>query len=321
MASPLLAAFGLAAVATCFATPAVMRLAIAAGAVDRPGGRRVHDKPVPTWGGLAIVFGFLLSVGVCRLLFPDLFSRLSRGEATVLLAGIALICLLGGVDDRLQVRAKVKLAWQILAAALLVWGGVAIYGVSNPFRSGETVAVPWLLAAPLTVLWVVAVTNAINLIDGLDGLAAGVSAIACGTLSLIAAGRGQAEVALLAAALSGAAAGFLPWNFNPARVFMGDLGAYFLGYVIAAITVMGAFKMAASIAIFVPLLVLAVPLLDTGLSALRRYRRGQPIFRADRYHLHHQLLALGLSQRQIVSLIYSITLICCAIAFWVTRRS
>jgi len=321
MAWPLLAAFAMAALVTCLATPAVIRLAFRADALDQPGARRVHEKPTPTWGGLAIIFGFLLSLGLCRLLFPAPFSTLGASTLPALIAGILLIGGMGALDDRFHLRAKVKLVWQILAAVVLVSGGIAVYGISNPFRSGATVVVPLLLAAPLTVLWIVAVTNAINLIDGLDGLAAGVAAIACATLSLIAAGRNQPGVALLAAALSGAAAGFLPWNFNPARIFMGDLGAYFLGYVIGAITVMGAFKMAASIAIFVPLLVLAVPLLDTGLSALRRYRSGQPIFRADRDHLHHQLLALGLSQRQIVLLMYSITFICCAIVLWMTRSS
>ena len=332
MALPLLVAFACAACATGLATPVVIRLAIRSGWVVKPGGRHVHDRTTPTSGGLGMLFGFGVSLGLCRLLFPTAFDGFKHNELIALAVGGVMICALGGVDDRYRLRAKLKLIWQILAAAALAGGGVLVVLISNPLHSGAMLVVPKLLAVPLTIAWIVAVTNAINLIDGLDGLAAGVSAIACAALSLIAAQHAsfdpsatpalqlQATVALLAAALSGAAAGFLPWNFNPARIFMGDFGAYFLGFVMGALTVLGAFKMAASIAIFVPLLVLIVPLFDTTLSTWRRYRSGQPLFRADRYHLHHQLLDAGLSQRQIVALMYAVTFICSAVALWVARR-
>jgi len=308
--------FLIAAIAAAAFTPLVRLLAMRLRAVDYPGERRIHDIPIPTWGGLAIVAGFLLSGPVAGNLFA--FPQLPTRQQVGLLLGGGLMVIMGAVDDRFHLPARFKFAGQVIAAAVLPLFGVAITVISNPFGRGWLVPPVWL-GWLLTVLWVVAVTNAINLIDGIDGLAAGVSFISCTGLAAIGLLRDQPAVALLAACLAGGAAGFLPWNFHPARIFMGDLGAYFLGFLIGGITVLGAFKIAASIAIFIPLLVLAVPLLETALSTLRRYFRGQPVFLADQEHLHHRLLALGLSQRAIAVLMYIVTAVCCMIAVWISR--
>ena len=311
--------FVLAGGAALLLTPLVRRLALAARTVDEPSARRVHDRPTPSWGGLAIIGGFVVAVvGIGLTKHSALPDGLSRSQLVGLLLGGLFVAAIGVVDDRFHVRAKTKLAGQIIGAALLVPFGVTIQFVSNPFGGGMIALYPWA-GAIFTVCWVVATTNAINLVDGLDGLAAGISVMAGFTLGVIAALRGQPGLAVVAFALSGAAAGFLPYNFHPARIFMGDTGAYFLGFALGAITLLGAFKVAASIAIFVPVLVLAFPLLDTVSTALRRYRRGQPVFGADREHLHHRLLAVGLSHRGAVLFTYFVTLVSCAVALWIAR--
>jgi UDP-GlcNAc:undecaprenyl-phosphate GlcNAc-1-phosphate transferase len=283
------------------------------GAIDRPNARKMHDRPLPTSGGVAIVAGFLVAAG----LVGD--DHQMRGQAfAAIMVGALLVSLVGLVDDRKDLPAKLKLALQVVATVPLLAAGVTISVVSNPFHPGM-ISLPHWFAAIVTVLWVVGVTNAINLIDGLDGLAAGVSAISCVALAFIALAWGQVAVAVLCAALAGAAVGFLPWNWHPAGVLMGDCGAYFLGYMIASVTVMGAFKMAAAIAIFVPILVLAVPLLDTVLSPVRRFLSGRPAFAADRDHLHHRLIALGLAETRVVALTYAVTAVCGAIAIWISR--
>lgn len=295
------------------ATPAARWLAVRTGALDRPNERKLHSHPIPTWGGLAIALGLLVGAAA-----GGFFVHLPTRAAAGIFGGAFFVGLVGFVDDRYDLPANAKLALQVLATVPLLVGGVAITHLSHPFGPGM-IALPGWLAAFLTVLWVVGVTNAINLIDGLDGLAAGVSAIACVALSLIALAWGQLAVALLCAAMAGAALGFLPWNWHPARIFMGDTGAYLLGYLIGAATVIGAFKMAAAIAIFVPILVLAVPLLDTALSPLRRWAQGRPASVADRDHLHHRLIALGLSEPRVVGLTYAVSALCAAIAIWISR--
>jgi UDP-GlcNAc:undecaprenyl-phosphate GlcNAc-1-phosphate transferase len=308
-----LIAYGTAAAFACAATPLARHLAVRGGAIDVPKGRKAHDRPVPTWGGMAIIGGFLAAIWVVGAAY-----QMPGRSFAAIIGGAVLVALVGFIDDRKDLRAQRKLALQVVATAPLLWAGVTIQHMSHPFRE-EMIHLPQWLAAVVTVLWVVGVTNAINLIDGLDGLAAGVVAISCVTLATIALSWGQLAVALLCAALAGAAVGFLPWNWHPAHILMGDTGAYFLGYLVAAVTVIGAFKMAAAIAIFVPLLVLAVPLLDTALSPLRRYLKGRPAFAADRDHLHHRLVAMGLSEPRVVLLTYGVTAVCSAIAIWISR--
>jgi UDP-GlcNAc:undecaprenyl-phosphate GlcNAc-1-phosphate transferase len=267
------------------------------------------------WGGLAMVLGFL--AGAMALLSQR--GRISAGSvppvqlAGVLLGG-CLIAVLGAIDDRFEMRALPKLLGQIVCAALLLPFGVAITGLA-----GHDLP-PWL-GYVLTVIWVVAIVNAINFIDGLDGLAAGVVGIASVALAVIAMGRGQIAAAALSAALAGATVGFLPFNFNPARVFMGDLGSHFLGYIAAAIAILGTFKIAASLALLAPVVAFAVPILDTLWAMIRRYRNGQSIAHADADHFHHRLLARGLSQRQAVLIIYGISAICSAAAVAMSWRA
>lgn len=326
-----LIAYSVAAVVTCALTPLARQFAVRSGAIDRPNERKKHKKPIPTSGGVAIAGGLLAAAWASGILSvtraADEAARSLGGRSTqmgtvhlaAILVGALFMALVGFVDDRKDLPAKLKLVLQVLSTAPLLIAGLTISTVSNPFHQGMIFLPPWL-AAIVTVAWVVAVTNAINLIDGLDGLAAGVSAISCIALAVVALLWGQVAVALLCAAVAGAAIGFLPWNWHPASILMGDTGAYFLGFMIASVTLSGAFKMAAAIAIFVPILVLAVPLLDTVLSPVRRFLSGRPAFKADRDHLHHRLMALGLAETRVVGLTYAVTAVCGAIAIWISRH-
>lgn len=312
--SAVVLAYAAAAVVTCALTPLARWLALRSGAVDIPDQRKAHERPVPTLGGIAIILGFLVAAWV-----GGAFLYLRPHVSGAILGGALLVATVGFIDDRKEITAKVKLGLQIVATGPLLLGGVTINFLSDPFHQ-TMIALPGWLAAALTVIWVVGVTNAINLIDGLDGLAAGVSAIACVALATVAITWQQPAAALLCAAVAGASAGFLPWNWHPAKVYMGDTGAYFLGYMIAATTIVGAFKVAAAISVLVPILVLAVPLLDTLLSPVRRYLRGRSAFAPDREHLHHRLVALGISEPRVVLLTYIVTGVCGAIAIWISRR-
>jgi UDP-GlcNAc:undecaprenyl-phosphate/decaprenyl-phosphate GlcNAc-1-phosphate transferase len=298
---------------TLAVTPLARRLAVRAGAVAHPNERTVHKTPIASAGGTAIIIGFYAA-----LFLTGAYHQLSLRALIGLSAGALFIAAVGFVDDCLDVPAKIKLALQFLSAVPLLVCGLTIGMLSHPLARGGQLLLPIWISWFITVIWVVATTNAVNLIDGLDGLASGVTAIACTALAFIALQWGQPGVALLCASLAGAAIGFLVWNWHPASILMGDTGAYFLGFVIAAATVQGAFKMAAAIAIFVPLLVLAVPLLDTTLSPVRRILRGRHPFKADRDHLHHRLLAMGLSQTRVVLLTYIVTAVCCALAIWMS---
>jgi UDP-GlcNAc:undecaprenyl-phosphate GlcNAc-1-phosphate transferase len=309
-----LLAYPIALAVTFAATPLVRRFAERAGAIAHPNERTVHKAPIATSGGIAIILGFYAA-----LFLTGGHHQLSSRALIGLSAGALFIAAVGFVDDRFDVPAKIKLLLQIVSTFPLVLCGVTIALLSHPLARQQQLALPIWVSYIVTIIWVVASTNAINLIDGLDGLASGVSAIACTALAFIALRWGQPGVAILCASLAGAAIGFLIWNWHPASIIMGDTGAYFLGFVIAAATIQGAFKMAAAIAIFVPLLVLAVPLLDTALSPVRRILKGRHPFKADRDHLHHRLIGMGLSVTRVVLLTYIITALCGAIAIWMSR--
>lgn len=294
-------AFLIALVTALALTPAARRLALAAGVVDRPNERSVHRQPVPLLGGLAVFAAVSAAVGG-----PALAGRLEGPVAGILLGGLAMV-LVGLLDDLVALRPAVKLAGQVLAAAVLPACGVRIDYLSNPF--GDGMLTLGALAVPLTILWTVALVNVMNLADGLDGLAAGIAAIA--SLTLLLAGAMQpytpALALVLAAALAGAGVGFLPYNFHPARVFLGDAGSLGLGYLLAATSIVGYLKSPAAMTLAVPVLALGLPILDTGLAIYRRWRRGTPIARADREHLHHRLLQLGLSQREVALAMYAVS--------------
>lgn len=285
-------AFTVALAVAYFLTPRVIDLAIKVGALDAPDARKVHTRPIPRMGGLAIYAAFVLAV---------LASMYVSREVMGLLVGGTVILIVGIIDDLKPLPARVKLLGQILAAAVLVMFDIRIEWLTNPF--GDMLYVEYL-SIPLTILWVVGLTNTVNLIDGLDGLAAGVSTIASVTILLVALQQNFWTVAVLTAALAGSALGFLQHNFNPAKIFMGDTGSMFLGYMLAAISILGAVKSAATIALIVPIVALGLPILDTAFAIIRRYMSGRPIFKPDKGHLHHRLLEMGLTQKQAVLLMY-----------------
>ncbi len=287
-----------AALAISFATtPLIKLLAIKIGAIDFPGDdRRIHDEPIPRLGGLAIYIGFLI---VALALGPYNIKALG------VLGGGTLIVILGIIDDMKPLSPRLKLLIQIIAAIILAGCGVRVEWVTNPFNTVEGMTYLSYFSYPITVFWVVGVTNTLNLIDGLDGLAAGIASIAAFTLLAVSLMNGHTTVVIYAAALAGAAIGFLPHNFNPAKIFMGDTGSTFLGFILAAISIEGAVKGATTLAIAIPVLALGLPIFDTTFAIIRRLINGKPIMGADRGHLHHRLLALGLTQRQVVYTLYA----------------
>lgn len=286
-----------AAAALSFAlTPLVKHLAVKKGFVDVPkDGRRMHHRPIPTIGGLSIFAAFLLVI----LVMCDMNRQLLG-----MLAGSTIIVLMGVIDDRLDLNAKLKFVIQILAAIIPVSQGCVIEYISNPLPVGESYLSLGFLAMPITVIWIVAITNAVNFIDGLDGLSVGVCSISCLSMAVIALSMGQFIEALLLGALLGACLGFLPYNFNPAKIFMGDTGATFLGFMLACMSVSGLFKLYTIISFAVPILVLGVPLFDISFAFLRRIWHHVSPMHPDRSHIHHRLIDVGFSQRQSVAILY-----------------
>lgn len=295
-----LAALGTALLMSFAATPLVKRFSQRVGAVDVPkDGRRMHDHPIPRMGGLAILLGFLLST----LLFANI-DRQIRG----VLLGCVIIAATGAIDDIKPLQWWSKLLLQLAAAAVAVFHGIEIHVFTNPifFAENEMLVLDWL-SIPVTVLWVVLVTNSVNLIDGLDGLAVGVSAIGSVTMLVIALLVSEGNVAVIMGALAGACLGFMPYNLNPAKIFAGDTGALLLGYVLSTMSIVGLFKTYAVISFLLPFLVLALPLFDTCFAILRRTLRGQSPFHADRGHVHHRLIDMGLNQKQAVAVLYCVS--------------
>jgi UDP-GlcNAc:undecaprenyl-phosphate GlcNAc-1-phosphate transferase len=274
-------------------TPAVAGMARRLGAVDQPDERRVHQIPIPRLGGLALFFGIM----VPSLAFLD-FSRPVRG----LLLGATVATAVGAIDDFRGLVWWEKLGGQVVAATIPVIFGIWVDHFTIPFL-GVYDLPPWL-GGTLTVIWIVAVMNMVNFLDGLDGLAAGVCAIAGLTFCVIELSLGKPVAAAFSAIVFGATLGFLRHNFFPARIFMGDSGSMLLGYSLAAVSVEGLLKTAATVALFFPLLVLAVPILDTGFVVARRLKYRVPITAPDKTHLHHRFVDLGFSQRRAVSYIY-----------------
>ncbi|MGH2740770.1 MAG: glycosyltransferase family 4 protein [Actinomycetota bacterium] len=326
------AAVFLASAAAAFvATPVVRRLSLRFGAIDKPSDRKVHPKPTPTLGGIAIWFAFVVGLGVAYLIpsFRSLFDVSS--EPLGALAAGTVIVVLGSVDDVRGLPVPVKVAGQVLAGGLLILLGVQL--VYFWFPGLGVLSLSPDLAVPLTLVWVLAMVNAVNLIDGLDGLAAGVVAIAAAAFFIYAfrAGEpifaGPSPATVLSAIVVGATLGFLPYNFNPAKIFMGDSGSMLLGLLLAAATISGVGRTdaptntdlaALAIPVIIPLLVLAIPLLDVMLAIGRRIRRGRPVTRPDKEHIHHQLLEIGHTHRQAVLLMYLWSALLAAAALAIT---
>lgn len=298
----MLLAMAVAAAVSFASTPLVKTLAYKVGAIDVPkDNRRMHKVPIPRLGGLAIFLAFLLSVLV--------FAEIDRQMQGILL-GAVMIVILGVMDDIMALKALPKLLVQIAAAGVAVYHGCVIQFFSNPnvFSDVTYLSLGWL-SYPVTIIWIVAITNAVNFIDGLDGLAAGVSAISTAALTVIALMVAETNVAVILSALFGACLGFLPYNMNPAKIFMGDTGATFLGFMLATLSVTGLFKMYAIISFAVPFLILGVPIFDICFAFLRRVAKGQSPMTADRGHFHHRLIDMGFSQKQSVAIAYMLTAI------------
>lgn len=297
------------ALVTLLVTPLVRRFALARGLVDCPGGRKVHTVPIPRLGGVGIFAGVMVAVGLQALGEANQWwggTILGGGTAQVrvlsVIAGLTLIFLVGLIDDLLTLSPGWKFLGQIVAAGVVVGSGLRIEYIGNPFGGGLFAL--GLLSIPITMIYILGFTNVINLIDGLDGLAAGVSAIAATTLLVLAAQGNRLDAAAFAVALIGACVGFLRYNSHPASIFMGDSGALFLGFTLATISLMGVMKSSAAIALAVPLLIIGVPIFDTASAIVRRIKHQRPIQEADKGHIHHRLLGRGFNQRQTVWIIY-----------------
>lgn len=298
------------ALVTALVTPLVRDSAIKRHLLSMPGGRKIHKRPVPEMGGTAIVIG-MVAVIVLQIIGERFFSwkgfSSDLTSSALMLAGIAagvlVIYAVGLIDDLRDISPGLKLSGQIIAALIVSLCGLRINFISNPFQ--DSIVNLGLLSVPVTVLYLVAFANIINLIDGLDGLAAGLSAIAASSLLMLAAGANQLTAAIIAAALIGSCIGFLFFNFNPASIFMGDEGALTLGFLLGIISMMGVMKTTAAIALAVPLLIVAIPIFDTFSAIVRRMRHHTSFKVADKGHIHHRLLGRGFNQKQTVLILYS----------------
>lgn len=277
-------------------TPFVKKLAKIV-ALDKPNERKVHKSLMPRMGGLAICLGFWLTVLLTQDLTKEIFG---------LLAGGIVIAFVGILDDTKGVSPKMKLLAQGIAACIVLFSGVKVQFLTHPI---EGVIPLGFLSYPLTFLWIVGITNAVNLIDGLDGLAAGISAIAALTLGMVSWLAGYGQIAIYAFILASSILGFLKYNFHPAQIFMGDTGALFLGFNLSTLAILGLTKSTTVISLFLPIIILGVPILDTMLAIFRRYSKGKPIFSADKEHIHHRLLGLGLSHGKTVLAMYGVSIL------------
>jgi UDP-GlcNAc:undecaprenyl-phosphate/decaprenyl-phosphate GlcNAc-1-phosphate transferase len=288
-------------------TPLVRRWAVQWGAVDLPDERRrIHERPTPRLGGLAVFLAALSALAIVPWLNNILSQNMSSRWSSLglLVAPAVLVFLLGVLDDFRGLNALVKTSVEVLAAGLLYTSGFGINSISLPF--GGSWEFPLWLSFPLTALWVVGITNAFNLIDGIDGLAAGASIFALLTLFITSLMNGHTDICVVSIVLIGAVMGFLRYNFNPASIFLGDSGALFLGFMCAALSLISAQKSSTIIAVAIPLVSFGFPITEVGLSMVRRFLSGAPIFQSDRRHIHHMLLKRGLNQRQAAILLYGV---------------
>ena len=296
-------AFLLAGITAFAVTPLAKRFAYVIGAVDVPrDNRRMHKEPIPRAGGLAFFAGFLVAILI--------FGTMDRQMMTVLI-GCLIIVTLGILDDILQLPAWIKFIAEVAAASIpVVWGGLRIEFFTNfNLVSDQRFFYLGYLSIPVTILWIVGVTNAVNMIDGLDGLAAGISTISSVSLLVVCCVTGDLYVAVVMACLAGGLMGFLPYNFNPAQIFMGDTGSNFLGFLLGSMSVLGLFKFYTVVSFGVPFLILGLPLYDMIVVVFRRILSGRSPMSPDRGHIHHRLVDMGFNQKQAVGILYGITLI------------
>lgn len=295
-------AFVIAFLIACFTTPLSRKIAYKIGAIDMPKARGMHSKPMPLAGGISIVLGFLITVAFIAPSIKNLETKHLIG----LIVGGAVITIVGLLDDIYDLPAKLKLFFQILAALIVVFTGTTIQAISWPWAPYGVILLG-SLSNVITIIWIIGVTNAVNLIDGLDGLATGVSSIAALCLMFISILHGESTAVLLTAALAGACLGFLPHNFSPATIYMGDTGSTFLGFTLSVISIQGLIKSYTAITIIIAVLILGLPIFDTFFAILRRIANGKPVMQADRGHLHHRLVDRGYSHKRAVLTLYGIS--------------
>lgn len=308
-------AFLLAFITAFVITPYTIRLAKKVGAVDIPNDRRVNKKPMPRLGGLAVIAGFLVSV-IYLVISASIEGKINLLEDNL---NIKLLGILGGmlvlgivcyIDDVKDIKPLVKLAGQVAAAIIVASSGVLIDNFTIPFKENSFV-LNEVFSFILTVGWIIGITNAINLIDGLDGLSSGITLISCLSLVVVFALNESPLIAIiLITALAGAIVGFLPYNFNPAKTFIGDVGSNFMGFALAIISILGVAKTYTAIVLIAPIMILALPIFDTIWAIIRRIIKSKSIkgvFKADRGHLHHRLMAKGYTQKQSVLILYGAT--------------
>lgn len=278
---------------TYLAIPLNISFAIKIGAIDRPDARKIHLKPIPRLGGLAMYLSFVIMVFINLLIHKIIIG---------ILIGATLITIVGILDDLISLKPLVKLFCQIMIALITYQFGIAIEFITSPF--GGILYLGWL-SLPITVFWIIGMINTINLIDGLDGLAAGIVAISTVVISIVAISMGQIQIGMISITILGICLAFLRYNFFPAKIFMGDTGSMFLGYILAVMTIIGVMKSTITLSLAIPLLALGIPIFDIVLAIARRLKNKQHIMQADNKHLHHRLLKMGLSQKQVVLLLYS----------------
>lgn len=296
-------------------TPLVIKFSNKFGFVDIPkDSRRVHTKPMPRIGGLSMVISMYITIFVYYMLTKNIEGIALDTKLIGFVLGSLIIALMGFIDDAITLKARYKAIFQLVAAIVLYVFEIRISGIKIPFLHTDIINFG-ILDFPVTLIWVIGVTNALNLIDGLDGLSAGIAAISAVALLIIfVATSVSLEAIIITAILVGITLGFLPYNFNPAKTFMGDVGSNFLGFTLATVSIMGFAKGYTVIAIIAPILAMGVPLFDTIFAMLRRIAKGQPPLRPDGAHIHHRLIKHGFTQRQAVLILYTITSICCIIA-------
>lgn len=303
MIRQLIFAFTSSLITVLIITPLVIRIALTTGVTDQPDYRKVHIKPMPRLGGLAIFIGVTVGYFV---------SGLFNKEITAITVGGIAIFLLGLLDDKYGLSPKIKLIVQFIVSLLVIASGLTIEVLNIPFLGVYELG---LFSYPLTVFWVIGITNAINLIDGLDGLAVGISGIVVSTIAILAGINGNHLILTICIIFIGSVIGFLPYNFHPAKIFMGDSGALLLGYTISIISLIGLYKSVTLFSFIVPILILGVPVFDVTFAIIRRIANKKPISAPDKGHLHHRLLLLGLSHRQTVLVLYSMSVAFSIIAY------
>jgi len=309
-----LAAFACAFAIALATTPFAKKVAFRLGAVQAPRARDMHKKPMPRMGGIAIVIGFIATTAIMTIFIPYFRTLEFAGFA----AGAIIIAITGAVDDVRELKSTTKLIVQIIVAVIVVAVGIRIEIVMWPITAYLQV-----FSIPITIFWVIGMTNAVNLIDGLDGLAAGVSAIGALCLMVLCILSGSPLAVVLSATLAGSCLGFLPRNFNPAEVFMGDAGALFIGYVLAVSSIMGVFKGYTLLAILVVFFALCLPIFDTIFAVIRRIYKTRKLSSwkdADRGHMHHRLIDAGFGQKQSVILMYGLSTVTAIIAIVIAMQ-